>query len=110
MKINSEKLWDYIFNLPTDEKVRFKVYYDDFYTTEILWNGENFEWASGTFSSGAFFNPLYDFIPIEEEKDIERLTYENTFKDNSTLEVQEVLANKINEIIAEVKKLKELNK
>lgn len=43
---------------------------------------------------------------IEEEKDIEKLTYENTFKDNSDLEVQEVLVNKINEIIDEIKKLK----
>lgn len=30
---------------------------------------------------------------------IEKLTYENTFENNSDMEVQEVLANKINEII-----------
>lgn len=66
MKINSEKLWDYIFNLATDEKVKFKVYYDDCYLTEIYWDGENFNWEAGRFTSGAFFNPLYDFEVIEE--------------------------------------------
>lgn len=104
MKINSEKLWDYIFNLATDEKVRFEVYCDDFYSTEILWNGEEFEWESGTFTSKAFFNPMYDFIPIEEEKEkeIEKIIIckaEHGY-----------LANKINELIDEIKKLKELNK
>lgn len=71
MKINSENLYEYINNLATDEKVKFKVFYDDNYVTQIYWNGENFEWETGTFTSEAFFNPMYDFIPIEEENNIE---------------------------------------
>lgn len=81
MRINSEKLWDYIFNLGTDEKVRFKVFYDDMYVTEVLWDGENFNWNGGTFTSGAFFNPLYDFEVIEEKTNMKEdwLHIINTF-------------------------------
>lgn len=68
MKINSEKLYDFINNLGTNEKVRFKVFYDDNYVTEIYWDGENFRWEPGTFTTGALFNPLYDFVEVEEEK------------------------------------------
>lgn len=70
MKVNSEHLYEYINDLATDEKVKFKVYYDDDYVTEIYWNGESFEWDTGTFTSEAFFNPLYDFEVIEEDKEI----------------------------------------
>lgn len=45
-----------------------------------------------------------EYEPFEE--DIEELTYENTFKGNSDMEVQEVLVNKMNEIIKKVNKLK----
>lgn len=72
MKINSEHLYKYINELATDKKVNFNVYYDDQYVTQIYWNGDNFEWDTGTFTSEAFFNPLYDFIPIEEDKKIEK--------------------------------------
>ena len=126
MKINSEKLWDYIFNLATDEKVKFKVYYDDCYLTEIYWDGENFNWEAGRFTSGAFFNPLYDFEIIEEEKDIEKIeiydsytnhqnlhTYINTYDDKDGKEkkfvvgaVQRETIMKLNEIIDELNKLK----
>ncbi len=75
MKINSEHLYNYINELPTNGKVKFNVYYDDQYVTQIYWNGNNFEWETGTFTSEAFFNPLYDFIPIEEDKKIEKLPY-----------------------------------
>jgi hypothetical protein len=68
MKVNSEHLYKYINDLATDEKVKFKVYYDDIYVTQIYWNGESFEWDTGTFTSEAFFNPLYDFEVIEEDK------------------------------------------
>ena len=71
--INSEHLWNYINELERNEKVKFKVYFDDNYVTNIVWNGENFEWESGTFTSEAFFNPLYDFEIIEENKKIEKL-------------------------------------
>ena len=71
MKTNSVQLYDYVNDLGTDEKVKFKVYRDDVFTGEIVyWDGENFNWESGRFSSGAFFNPLYDFEKIEEDKDI----------------------------------------
>jgi len=74
MKINSEKLWKYINEeLGTYDKVKFNVYYDDDYVTQIYWNGENFEWESGRFTSEAFFNPLYDFEVIEGEKIPEKL-------------------------------------
>lgn len=77
-KINSEKLFEYINNLGTNEKVKFKVYYDDNYLTEIIWDGENFSWEPGTFTSGAFFNPLYDFEEIEEKhKKIEKVDFKN---------------------------------
>lgn len=36
--------------------------------------------------------------------DLEELTYENTFKDNSTMEVQKIIVNKINELIRELKR------
>ena len=113
MKVNSEKLWDYIFDLPSGKKVRFKVYHDDVYFTEILWNGIEFEWASGTFSSGAFFSPLYDFIPVEEEKEIEHYNLVDNYKNMS----DKIIANNfehINEelewLVREIKKLKEQTK
>lgn len=83
MKINSENLWSYINDLATNQKVKFKVYYDDFYKTEVLWNGENFEWDTGTFTSEAFFNPLYDFEVIEEKPKFETIGKwnENIIKD-----------------------------
>ena len=74
MKINSEYLYQYINNLATNEKVKFNVYFNDQYVTQIYWNGESFEWDTGTFTSEAFFNPFYDFEPIEN-KMIERLSW-----------------------------------
>jgi len=103
MKINSEKLYDFINNLGTDEKVRFKVFYDDNYVTEIYWDGENFRWEPGTFISEAFFNPLYDFIPIEEEKKIPDKLGVCAYVDGeiaySWSKSEAVLKTKINEII-----------
>ena len=62
MKVNSENLYKYINDLATDEKVKFKVYYDDNYVTQVYWNGESFEWDTGTFTSGAFFNPFFFIV------------------------------------------------
>lgn len=127
MKINSEKLWNYIFNLAPNEKVKFRVYYDDNYLTNIFWDGENFNWESGMFTSGAFFNPLYDFEIIEEDKKIEKIDkrvlsqnlmiadsnapidekwklVQKLIYDNS-IEIEKV-KNKLNELIDEVNKLK----
>ena len=76
-KINSENLWKFVNDLATNKKVKFKVFYDDNYVTEILWNRDYFEWEEGTFTSEGFFNPLYDFIVIEEDNDkLEKIPYE----------------------------------
>ena len=114
MKVNSENLYKYINDLATDEKVKFKVYYDDSYVTQIYWNGESFEWDTGTFTSEAFFNPLYDFEVIEEDKKIrkikvnyspdieEKIFYEDGDKPRHYIlgdAGTELLINKINEII-----------
>ena len=119
-KINSKNLWDFINELARNEKVKFKVYCDDSYVTNILWNGENFEWESGTFTSEAFFNPLYDFEVIEKGKKIEKLNIEYNAKirneryiekgDNKIISLtvpDYELAIKINELIDVVNELKE---
>ena len=116
MKINSGDLYKFINELGINEKVRFKVYYDDNYVTEVYWNGENFEWDSGAFTSEAFFNALYDFEVIEEEKDIEKL--DKVIVNNETmcdLEIylrqdENVLIHKINELIDAVNKLNKTGK
>ena len=117
MRVNSEHLYNYINDLATDEKVKFKVYYDDNYVTEIYWNGECFEWDTGTFTSEVFFNPLYDFEVIEEDKKIEKLeTYDiagNIFLEDCCFKYipidkekltanEQVFVNKINEIIDKI--------
>lgn len=98
MKINSEHLYKYINELATNEKIKFNVYYDDQYVTQIYWNGESFEWETGTFTSEAFFNPLYDFIPIEEQKKIPEKLYLSDYEDTTGKFDYDVLLT-INEII-----------
>ena len=98
MKINSEHLWKYINELATNEKVKFNVYYDDQYVTQIYWNGESFEWEQGTFTSEAFFNPLYDFVVIEEEKEIPEKLDINLGMANMT-PTEKYISNTVNEII-----------
>ena len=111
MKINSKDLFNYINNLKPTDKIKFKVYYDDCYVTDILWDGENFNWESGRFTSGAFFNSLYDFEIIEEEKEIEKLGKNFTFE-NDTSELAKndwqvsIISQKINELVDEINKLK----
>lgn len=104
--INSEHLWNYINELARNEKVKFKVYCDDSYVTNILWNGENFEWESGTFTSEAFFNPLYDFEIIEENKKIEKLDIDKMLQIKKWKRDKNAW-KKINELIDEINKLKE---
>ena len=100
MKINSEKLWEYINEeLGTYDKVKFNVYYDDNYVTQIYWNGENFEWESGRFTSEAFFNPLYDFVPIEEKKKIPEKLQGSCDMTTSEICRMNNIEVKINEII-----------
>ena len=102
MKINSKDLFNYINNLKPTDKIKFKVYYDDCYVTDILWDGENFNWESGRFTSGAFFNSLYDFEIIEEEKEIEKINYE----EHIGIDLSEAVCSKVNELIDEINKLK----
>ena len=104
--INSEHLWNYINELARNEKGKFKVYCDDSYVTNILWNGENFEWESGTFTSEAFFNPFYDFEIIEENKKIEKLDIDKMLQIKKWKRDKNAW-KKINELIDEVNKLKE---
>ena len=78
-KINSANLWEFVNNLVTNQKVKFKVFYDDNYITEILWNGYYFEWEEGTFTSEGFFNPLYEFIVIEDDDKLERMKHFDLF-------------------------------
>ena len=100
MKINSEKLYDFINNLGTNEKVRFKVYYDDNYVTEIYWDGENFRWEPGTFTTGALFNPLYDFVEIEEQKKLpEKIPEEIIVGKKQPVHRIKKIEKKINEVI-----------
>lgn len=98
MKVNSKYLYDVITKLKGKAKVN--VYCDDVFTgTTIYWNGEMFIWEPGTFNSEAFFNPKYDFEIIEKKR-IEKLNV-NNFHNK-----QLYLAEKINELIEEVIKLK----
>ena len=53
----------------------------------------------GSFFTQSEYNKL---ARTEEDKKIEKLTYENTFENNSDMEVQEVLVNKVNELIDKV--------
>lgn len=120
MKVNSEHLYEYINDLATDEKVKFKVYYDDDYVTEIYWNGESFEWDTGVFTSEAFFNPMYDFEVIEEDKKIEEINEieychqydecwvkDKFYKDQKGNLVDEIIIDKVNEIIQVLNEMRE---
>lgn len=78
-KINSENLWEFVNNLATNQKVKFKVFYDDDYITEIFWNGNYFEWEESTFTSEAFFNSFYDFVVIEDDDKLEKIEKEELF-------------------------------
>lgn len=120
MKINSEKLFEFVNNLGTDEKVKFKVFEDDNYVTEIYWDGENFNWEPGTFTSGMLFNPLVDFVEVKEEKKMEKLDIELNNGGALCLRNEEgtlcgmnkhsiVMAKKINEIIDKINSM-EVNK
>lgn len=105
MKINSENLWEYINELATNEKVKLNVYYDNEYVTQIYWNGNSFEWEPGRFTSEAFFNPLYDFIVVEQVKKIPEKLEILTFSDlidmpkEKLIEVIKEQRFKINSII-----------
>ena len=115
-KINSENLYEIINDGVIKAGTKINVYKDDIYITTIIFNGYDFIWEPGTFSSGNLFNPLYDFEIIEEDKDIEKMIlmfpdgmefdcyirglisiYNTNFSD---------IKNKIDELIDEVNRLK----
>lgn len=132
-KINSENLWEFVNNLATNQKVKFKVFYDDDYITEIFWNGNYFEWEESTFTSEAFFNALYDFVVIEDDDKLENkkmfklnkfvpsqeyiMTDKNVDLDNKIEMIRKRfysnelymldMVNKINEIIDHINKIEE---
>ena len=99
MKVNSEVLYESINDGSIKAGTKLKVYKDDVYVTTITFDGYDFIWETGTFSSGMLFNPLVDFEEIEEEKDIEELN-----QDAITLGH---CRDKINELVREIRKLKE---
>lgn len=102
MKVNSETLYELINDGTIHENTKLNVYRDDIYITSIEYDGYDFNWDAGTFTSGMFYDPLVEFEIIEEEKDIEE------FKTNYTCsELDFEIIDKINELVREVRKLKE---
>lgn len=116
MKVNSEVLYESINDGSIKAGTKLKVYKDDVYVTTITFDGYDFIWETGTFSSGMLFNPLVDFEEIEEQKDIEEIkmigcNMEIDLFDKKTLlpteNMQtEFIISKINELVREVRKLK----
>ena len=103
MKINSRDLFDYINGYLDNKEAKFKVFHNGNYVTDIFWDGENFNWDSGTFTSGAFFDPLYNFYLIEEDKQIEKLIEPITLGDiHENLISINKIASKVNELIDKV--------
>lgn len=101
MKVNSEILYELINDGSIKTGTKLKVYKDDIYVTTITFDGYDFIWETGTFSSGMLFNPLVDFEIIEEEKEI------GEFKTNYTCSKLDFeIIDKINELVREVRKLK----
>lgn len=98
--INSKNLFDYINGYLDNKEAKFKVFHNGNYVTDIFWDGENFNWESGTFTSGAFFDPLYNFYLIEEDKEIEKLNNIpiNYADDRTPEEVYEYLRCTINNL------------
>ena len=66
-KINSETLYELINDGTIKANTKMRVYKDDVYITTITFDGYDFIWETGTFSSGMLFNPLCDFEIIEDK-------------------------------------------
>ena len=103
MKVNSKDLWEYV-NNRANKRIYFKVFYDDNYATAIMWNGANFVWEPGQLNSEAFFNPLYDFEPLEikttQNKEIKII--DNAYYHETQDRINEIFKNKINDIIDKI--------
>lgn len=108
MKINSENLYELINDGTIKVNTKIKVYEDDIYRTTITFDGYDFIWETGTFSSEMLFNPLVDFEIIEEEKEIEELDLGKVSPNGEYIisVYDEKIQNKINELVREVNKLK----
>ena len=113
-RINSQDLWEFVNGLGTYEKVKFKVFHDDMYVTEIYWDGYMFEWEEGTLTSEAFFNPLYDFVEIiEDDERIEKIKNETIESVNQDIHKYNLGNNlkhtmkKVNELIDHINKIEE---
>ena len=109
MKVNSETLYELINDGTIKENTKFEVYRDDIYITVIEFDGYDFNWDSGCFTSGMFYDPLVEFKEIiEEEKEIERLKLNDsdvwTGKSDG-----ELIVEKINELIDTINELKRGN-
>ena len=126
-KINSETLYELINDGTIKANTKMRVYKDDVYITTITFDGYDFIWETGTFSSGMLFNPLCDFEIIKEDKKIEKLerhiTSQNYMIENENTPMEEkmklvrkliydssieinIVKDKINELIYELNKLK----
>ena len=109
MKVNSEVLYELINEGSIKAGTKLKVYKDDVYVTTITFDGYDFIWETGTFSSGMLFNPLVDFEKIEEEKDIEEIDIctDGIMGFDGVENITGALKDKINELVREIRKLKE---
>lgn len=117
MKVNSETLYELINDGTIHENTKLKVYRDDIYIISIEYDGYDFNWDAGTFTSGMFYDPLVEFEIIEEEKEIEELNYRLDYDtyDKCKYDIDKVMTlirpilenkEKINELVREVRKLK----
>lgn len=113
MKVNSAGLYDLINQKNIKPNTKINVYLDDIYKTQIIFDGECFNWTSGTFDSSYFFNPLVDFEIMEEEKKLEKINETIAYSDNtytySWTRKEKILVNKINELIDKIKDFMEVN-
>lgn len=78
-RINSETLYELINDGVIKAGTKLKVYKDDVISTEIMFDGYDFQWQTGTLTSGDFFNPLVEFEIFEDidlKKEISKLQSE----------------------------------
>ena len=78
-RINTETLYELINGGVLKAGMKLKVYKDDVILTEIMFDGYDFQWETGTLTSGDFFNPLVDFEIFEDidlKKELSKLQSE----------------------------------
>lgn len=112
MKVHGGTLYEFINNGTIKAGTKLKVYEDDNYITTITFDGYDFVWESGIFTSGMLFNPLCDFEILEEEKEIEEIDMctSGIMGFDGVENITSVLKDKINELVREVNKLKKEGK